>query len=196
MLVRCGFKDLWDFYWRGQRESEWERVCERGPNFSSWVRFSGKGLAFLLEGAETCNSLKIGDRFRKSWAEGGRRYQLELCSNKAGRFLFCTAWDVEGKRFSLAFPKGRGVVGGWKLLAGKLRSLGFSLAQRGEEPKAPGGKEYSMAEAKTSSSAELRNAVWLEIEKEVIDSNEEVLNRSLVGRWGGTLWPVLWSRLS
>ena len=85
------------------------------------------------------------------------------------------------------FPEGRGVVGGWKLLAGKLRRLGFSLAQRGEEPKAPGGKEYSMVEAKTSSSAELRNAVWLEIEKEVIDSNEEVLNRSLVGRWGGTL---------
>ena len=39
-----------------------------------------------------------------------------------------------------------------------------------------------MVEAKTSSSAKLRNAVWVEIEKEVIDSNEEVLNRSLVRR--------------
>ena len=158
------------------------RVCERSPNFSSWVRFSGKGLAFLLEGVETCNSLKIGEHFRKSRVEGGRRYQLELHSNKAGHFLFCTTWDVKGKRFSLVFPEGRGVVGGWKLLARKLRNLGFSFAQRGEEPKPLGVKEYSMVEAKTSSSAKLRNAVWLEIKKEVIDSNEEVLNRSLVRR--------------
>ncbi|RVW17772.1 hypothetical protein CK203_071738 [Vitis vinifera] len=73
----------------------------------------------------------------------------------------------------------RGVVGGWKLLAGKLRSLGFSLTQRGEESKASGGKEYSIVEVETSSSVEIRNAVWLEIEKKVIVSNEEVLKGSL-----------------
>ena len=117
--------------------------------------------------------------------EGGRRYQLELHSNKAGCFLFCTAWDVEGKRFSLVFPEGRGVVGGWKLLAGKLRSLGFSLTQRGEESKASGGKEYSIVEVETSSSVEIRNAVWLEIEKKVIVSNEEVLKGSLGDLGGG-----------
>ena len=87
-------------------------VCKRGPNFSSWVRFSGKGLTFLLEGAETYSCLKVGERFKKAWAKGGRRYQLELHTNKAGWFLFCTAWDVEGKRFSLVFPEGRSVVGG------------------------------------------------------------------------------------
>ncbi|RVW55537.1 hypothetical protein CK203_075216 [Vitis vinifera] len=73
---------------------------------------------------------KWGSDSKKAWVEGERRYQMELRSNRAGRFLFCTAWDVEGKKFSLAFPEGKGVVGGWKLLAGKLRSLGFSLAQR------------------------------------------------------------------
>lgn len=77
------------------------------------------------------------------------------------------------------------MVGGWKLLAGKLRSLGFSLAQRGEESKASGGKEYSIVEVETSSSVEIRNAVWLEIEEKVIVSNEEVLKGSLVGRFGG-----------
>ena len=39
-------------------------------------------------------------------------------------------------------------------------------------------------EVETSSSIEIHNEVWLEFEKEVIDSNEEVLKRSLVGRWG------------
>ena len=37
-------------------------------------------------------------------------------------------------------------------------------------------------EVETSSSIEIHNEVWLEFEKEVIDSNEEVLNRSLVRR--------------
>ena len=32
------------------------------------------------------------------------------------------------------FPEGRSVVGDWQLLAGKLRSPGFSLTQRGESP--------------------------------------------------------------
>ena len=37
--------------------------------------------------------------------------------------------DVENKRFSLAFLEGRGLVGGWKILASKLRSLGVSPLQ-------------------------------------------------------------------
>ena len=40
-------------------------VCERSPNFSSWIRFSSKGFSFLLEGAETCCFLKVGKRFKK-----------------------------------------------------------------------------------------------------------------------------------
>ena len=147
----------------------------------------------------------MGERFKKAWLEGGRRYQMELRSNKAGRFLFCTAWDVEGKKFSLAFPKSRGVVGGWKLLAGKLRSLGFSSAQRGEEHSASPsrgrglngasfGKNDQFPERDLTGSTEIRNVVWLETEKEVIDSNKEVLRRSLVGRQGGfrsALFPQL-----
>ncbi|RVW75361.1 hypothetical protein CK203_052948 [Vitis vinifera] len=72
---------------------------ERGPNFSSWVRFSGKGLALLVEGGETWSAVKAGERFRNAWGEGERRYLLDLRSNRAGRFLFCLAWDVEGKKF-------------------------------------------------------------------------------------------------
>ena len=48
-------------------------VSEKGPNFSSWVCFSGKSLIFLLKGAETCCCLKVGEHFKKSWAEGGKK---------------------------------------------------------------------------------------------------------------------------
>ena len=80
------------------------KICERGPNFLSWIRFSGKGLALLVEGAETCSALKVGEHFRKSWVGGRRRYMLELCSNIVVGgicvcvYLLCSFWDVEGKR--------------------------------------------------------------------------------------------------
>ncbi|RVW35819.1 hypothetical protein CK203_082508 [Vitis vinifera] len=135
-------------------------VCERGLNIYSWVRFSGKGLTFLLEGAETYCCLKVGERFKKAWAEG---------------------------------KEGRSVVGGWQLLARKLRSLGFSLSQKGEESSNSSsrgrglkgvsvGKEDPLVEAEFSGYAELRNVVWLEIEKGVIDSNKE---EELGGEMGG-----------
>ena len=39
----------------------------------------------------------------------------------------------------------------------------------------------------SSSSLNCHNAVWFEIEKKVLDKNEEVLRWSLVGRWGNFL---------
>ena len=83
------------------------KICERGPKFSSWIRFGGKGLFLLLEGVESCCGLKERAPFRKFWSEGNRGYSLELRRNNAGRFLFCVVRDVENKRFSLAFPEGR-----------------------------------------------------------------------------------------
>ena len=88
------------------------KICERGPKFSSWIRFGGKGLSLLLEGVESCCGLKERVLFRKFWSEGDRDYSLELCSNIAGRFLFCVVRVAENKRFSLAFPEGKGLVGG------------------------------------------------------------------------------------
>lgn len=41
-----------------------------------------------------------------------------------GSFLFCFIRPMEGRLFSLVFPEGRGLIGGWALLANKLRSLG------------------------------------------------------------------------
>ena len=69
-------------------------VCERRTYFSSWIRFNGKALFFILEGAKNCCFLKVGEHLKKAWVEGGRKHQLELCTNKAGRFLFFTTCDV------------------------------------------------------------------------------------------------------
>ena len=62
----------------------------------------------------------------KSWEEQGRKFRLECHSNEAGWFLLCSVKDLEAKRFCLVFPKGKFLVGGWFLLAQKLRALGVS----------------------------------------------------------------------
>ena len=105
------------------------KICERGPKFSSWIRFGGKGLSLLLEEVGSCCELKERFHFRKFWSKGDRNYSLELCSNRVGRFLFCVVRDAENKRFFLAFLEGRGLFGGWKILVSKLRSLGVSPLQ-------------------------------------------------------------------
>ena len=48
------------------------KICERGPKFSSWIRFGGKGLSLLLEGVESCCCLKERALFWKFWSEGDR----------------------------------------------------------------------------------------------------------------------------
>ncbi|RVW17039.1 hypothetical protein CK203_070636 [Vitis vinifera] len=102
----------------------------RGPNFSSWIKFGGKGLALLVE---TCCIIKDGEPFRKDRVEGGRYYLLELRGNGVGWLLFCSLWSMEEKRFSLVFSKGRGFLRGWKILFTELRSLGVSSALHCEE---------------------------------------------------------------
>ena len=51
---------------------------------------------------------------------------LECRSNEVGRFLLCLVRDVETKKYCLVFLEGKGLVGGWFLLAKKLRALGVS----------------------------------------------------------------------
>ena len=104
---------------------------------------------------------------------------------------------MEEKRFSLAFHEGGGFLRGWKILSSKLRRLGVSSTLRREEDPfaysrkvlAPSEdderKKGLVAEARSCSFAEHCNVVWIEVEKEVLDKNEEFLKRSLVGGWRG-----------
>ncbi|KAL6342808.1 hypothetical protein AAG906_016643 [Vitis piasezkii] len=65
-----------------------------------WFNVESKAFEVSIEETKgkTCNVLK-----------DGRRYLLELLTNKVKQYLFCL-WDVEGKRFSLVFHEERGFV--------------------------------------------------------------------------------------
>ena len=105
-------------------------ITERGRSFSSWIRFRERGLSLLLEGVEACcqkEGLKV---FNNSWLERGRNYKLQLCSNEAGRYLFCSVFSAEANLFILIFPEGKGLLGGWTNLAQKL-SLWSSASGQG-----------------------------------------------------------------
>ena len=103
-----------------------ETILERSKDFSSWIRFSENSLSLLLEGVEAWYRGESSSRRSKVWKEEGRKFRMRCRSNEAGRFLLCPVRDVEAKKFCLVFPKGNGLVGGWFLLAKKLRALGVS----------------------------------------------------------------------
>ena len=45
--------------------------------------------------------------------------------NAAGRYLMCSVSDMDGKRYKIFFPEGKGLINGWNLLIEKLRALGL-----------------------------------------------------------------------
>ena len=71
-------------------------IYKRRPNFSSWVCFSGKGLIFLLEGAETCSCLKLGERFKKLGQRGEEGTGWSWAITKQDGFCFARPrmWKV------------------------------------------------------------------------------------------------------
>ena len=101
-------------------------ILEKSKGFSYWIRFGENSLSFLLEGVEAWCREKSSSRHLKIWEEEGRKFRLEFCSNEAGRFLLCSVRDVEAKKYCLVLLDGKYLVGGWLLLAKKLRALGVS----------------------------------------------------------------------
>lgn len=97
---------------------------ERSKGFSSWVYFGDLSLTRLLGGIKECCREEKEGRFVTSWENEGRKFRLERRINRVGRFVLCSVLDLESKRFCLVFPKGKGLLGGWAILAEKLRSLG------------------------------------------------------------------------
>ena len=102
-------------------------IMERSKGFSNWIRFGDYGLRSLLGGVEACCKEEKFRKVIKTWVEEMRKFILELRANEAGRYIICSVRDMEAKRFSLVFPEGRGLIGGWVLLAEKLCSLGIHL---------------------------------------------------------------------
>ena len=99
-------------------------IVERSRGFTSWIRFGSLSFCCLLEGVEACCRGEFAKRFIKSWEDGGRKFKLERRANEADKFLLCSVVDSEVKKYCLVFPEGKGILGGWALLAEKLCSLG------------------------------------------------------------------------
>ena len=88
------------------------RIVERSRGFSSWIRFGESSLCNMLDGVEACCRNEASKWCSNVWVENGREFRLEHRSNRAGRFIHCMVKTVEAKRFSLCFPKERGLPGG------------------------------------------------------------------------------------
>ena len=90
-------------------------VRYRSKGFTMWVKFGDYSLKCLLNGIEECERAYNNGDWSIAWEEEGRKYRT---------FLLCSMRDIGRKSFSIAVPKGRGILGGWRLLLGKLRNLG------------------------------------------------------------------------
>ena len=105
--------------------------------------------------------------------------------------------DSDAKRHCLVFSEGKGFLGGWTLLAEKLRSLGIltrdeprevfaSSKTENRDGDSKGKKENSYVEAmKTREVSRVRRlgeAAWLQLGEEDVSRGRDLLDRCLVGR--------------
>ena len=173
-------------------------IMERSKGFSNWIRFGEFGLRCLLGGVEACCREDKFGKVIKTWEEEGRKFRLELRANGAGRFILCSVRDLEAKRFSLVFPEGRGLIGGWVLIAEKLRSLGIHLldenkagvglvgakeGRRVEEKKKGEENTRSFVEVAKAKAGRIGDAVWIQLGGRALKGRDEQLGRCLMGRW-------------
>ena len=93
----------------------------------------------------------------------------KIMRTRAGCFLLCPVIDGDGKRHRLFFPKGRGLIKGWKLLGEKLKDLGIKGKTAGRvEKKGNGGPRRSKRETFVFSEGSGRskthsNCAWVNV---------------------------------
>ena len=177
-------------------------ILEMSNRFSSWIRFGEKSLSYLLEGVEVWCRGESSLRRLKVW-EGGRKFRLECRSNEADTLLLCSVRDVEAKKYCLVFPEGKGLVGGWFLLAKKLRALGVSTPALSKvflgvpisekEWCSVKGIEKGLgtfAEVTRGKTGEPRESLWVHLRDRELLCREEQPSRCLVGRFGDSFESV------
>ena len=165
-------------------------IWERCQGITSWIRFGDASLSSLLAGVESCCRDRDDRSWSLVWEEEGRKYRIERRSNEAGRFLLCSVRDLEAKRFCLIFPEGKGLSGGWNILAEKLREVGVVPFGGLKDPlslevlkKENELEPRTFADVAKSKMGRLGDKVWLEVGRRVKPSRLEQLGRCLVGRW-------------
>ena len=73
-------------------------ITERSRGKVSWIRFGEEGLFNLMKNVDECRNASIPAGRSIVWREHRRIYRLERKENHDGRFLLCSAKDVEGKK--------------------------------------------------------------------------------------------------
>ena len=118
---------------------------------------------------------------------------------------------METKRFCLVFPKGKGLLGGWAIIAKKLQALGVvtqveakieatatraktktkAVTKDGKAEKSLGkaveGEKKVFVDITRESDGRIGDVLWLQFGGRELRGREDVLGRCLVGRWGNGL---------
>ena len=165
-------------------------ITERSRGAVEWIRFGEEGVRTLLKGVEVCCKGKVPENWRQDWKEGTRVFKLECGSNKAGRFLRCMVRDCEGKKHSIFFPEGKGLVNEWAVLAGKLKEVGVKMLQeKEEEPPSNFARSGECSETDRPFAEVVKhqrrgdNTIWVDTGESHIRSSVGTLKNCLVGRW-------------
>ena len=170
-------------------------IWERNKGFTTWVRFGEYSFKCLLTRIEECERAYRKSEWPTVREEEGRKYRMERRSNKAGSFLLCSMRDIGRKSFSIAIPEGRGIIGGWRLLSGKLRKIGVELKKG--KPSAISTRELTKqprhTESGTKSFVEILKTetvsrgtnTRIEVEENEVGERLRELDYFLVGRWRG-----------
>ena len=144
------------------------------------------------------------------WRENGRFFKLESKENQDGRFLLCSAKDVEGKKHRLFFPEGRGFVNGWALLAEKFRGLGLkrqeeiplglikAVPTKEEEKERNGPSKVKdpvgglpAEKARGEEKCKVDNAVWVDVGDCGFGKELGLLQWCLIRKWKTKAEPIL-----
>ena len=87
-------------------------IVEKKGRVSSWVRLGSDSLGFFLEGLNLCIKGEKEERWGREWKEQGRIYSMTQGINRAGGFIRLGVSDIEGKRYCIFIPRGKGIKGG------------------------------------------------------------------------------------
>ena len=185
-------------------------ITERSRGIASWIQFGVEGMNKLLIGVEECCRVFIPARRPFVWRENRSSFRPESKENNSGRFLLCSAIDVEGKKHRLVFSEGRGFLNGWALLAEKIKGLGFKPPQE-NKPMMIAIVELTKGEGKVSTSlsknkvifgghsalkagdeggSSVENAVWVDVGDCVSGKALGSLQYCLIGKWKTKPEPV------
>ena len=157
----------------------------------------------ILKGVEVSYRDYPPTRRAFEWKENGRTYRLDQRVKATGRYPLCSATDVEGKRHKSFFPKGRGLIKGWEMIAEKIRGSGIKIQQEAKpvrsirvEPRKGMEKEsfnlgknkvtsrgVSYAEAFKEGCSRVENAVWVDVGERILKEAMGTLKFYLTGRW-------------